>query len=247
MFGRLLGVALAALAPAHPYRVVPAEPVPILMYHVVAAPPAGAPFPGLYVAPAAFAAQVRWLSEHGYHAVTLDRVLADWQGREGLPPKPIVLSFDDGYRSDFTVALPDLHRIGWAGDLNLLVANERPVWGLRPGELRRLRRAGWELDAHTLTHPDLTRVGRVQLWREVRGSRLAIRRRFHVPVLFFAYPSGRYDAAVVAAVRRAGFAGATTTDPGTASPREGMFALDRIRVSGGESLAAFAASLRGGP
>src|SRR5262245_17191774 len=68
------------------------EPVPILMYHVIAAPPAGAPFPGLYVGPGEFAAQVRALKQAGWHAVTLDQVRAYWS--RGAPlgaGKPIVL------------------------------------------------------------------------------------------------------------------------------------------------------------
>ena len=206
-------------------------PVPILMYHVLANPPANAPYPELYVRPADFAAQVRWLAEQGYHAVSLRRVYDFWRGRRVLPPKPIVLSFDDGYHTDFTVALPVLRARHWAGVLNLEVRNLEPVWGTRPGMVRKMIAAGWEVDAHTLTHPDLTKVGPDRLKQEVAGSRAAIRRRFGVPVDFFCYPSGRYDDAVVAAVKAAGYLGATTTNEGLATPRN-LFTLNRVRVSG---------------
>ncbi len=235
MFGRLLVTALLALTPAHHYRV---EPVPILMYHVVAAPPPGAPFPGLYVTRQQFDAQVRWLARHGYRAVTLRQVYDDWRGIAGLPPRPVVLSFDDGYRSDYTHALPALRALHWPGVLNLEVANTRPVWGLRRGLVRALVHAGWEVDAHTVTHPDLTTLDPRRLWYEVAGSRRLLQREFHVPVDFFAYPAGRYDAAVVRAVRRAGYLGATTTDEGVATPSEGLYTLDRLRVEGASSLAA---------
>jgi len=206
-------------------------PVPILMYHVLANPPANAPYPELYVRPADFAAQVRWLAGQGYHAVSLRRVYDFWRGRRVLPPKPIVLSFDDGYHTDFTVALPVLRARHWAGVLNLEVRNLEPVWGTRPGMVRKMIAAGWEVDAHTLTHPDLTKVGPDRLKQEVAGSRAAIRRRFGVPVDFFCYPSGRYDDAVVAAVKAAGYLGATTTNEGLATPRN-LFTLNRVRVSG---------------
>ena len=206
-------------------------PVPILMYHVLANPPANAPYPELYVRPADFAAQVRWLAGQGYHAVSLRRVYDFWRGRRVLPPKPIVLSFDDGYHTDFTVALPVLRAHRWAGVLNLEVRNLQPVWGTRPGMVRKMIAAGWEVDAHTLTHPDLTKVGPDRLKQEVAGSRAAIRRRFGVPVDFFCYPSGRYDDAVVAAVKAAGYLGATTTNEGLATPRN-LFTLNRVRVSG---------------
>ena len=62
------------------------------MYHVLAVPPAGAPYPELYVRPADFSAQIRWLAAHRYQTVTLNRVLAYWRGRTTLPSRPIVLT-----------------------------------------------------------------------------------------------------------------------------------------------------------
>jgi hypothetical protein len=68
-----------------------------------------------------------------------------------------------------------------------------------------------------------------------------------VPVIFFCYPSGRYDATVEAAVRSAGFVGATTTHPGLARRTDDPFALPRVRVSGGESPAALVAQVASAP
>ena len=212
------------------------------MYHVVAPAPPGAPFPGLYVTPAAFAAQVRWLAAHGYHAVTLDRVYEYWRHGRRLPPRPIVISFDDGYRSQYSRALPVLRRLHWPGVLNLKVRNEDDRWGMPRVLVRRLIRAGWEIDAHTITHPDLTRVDDARLRHEVAGSRVLIRRQFRVPVDFFCYPSGRYDARVIAAVRAAGFLGATTTNYGLARPSD-LYTLDRVRIDGSDGMHGFAAKL----
>ncbi|TML61259.1 MAG: hypothetical protein E6G22_09865 [Actinobacteria bacterium] len=220
-------------------------PVPILMYHVLAPPLPNAPYPDLYVKPADFRGQVAWLAAHGYHAVTLRQVYDYWRGEHALPRKPVVLTFDDGYHTDFTVALPTLHARGWPGVLNLEVRNLQPVWGTRPGMVRKMVAAGWEVDAHTLTHPDLTTVDPTELRRQVAGSRAAIRRMFHQPVDFFCYPSGRYDDAVVAAVRAAGFLGATTTNEGFARP-DSLYTLDRVRVNGSDGVAGLAAKLERG-
>jgi peptidoglycan/xylan/chitin deacetylase (PgdA/CDA1 family) len=239
---------LATLAVLAAVLAVPAragnhlQPVPILMYHVLNAPPANAPYPELYVRPADLAGQVAWLAAHGYHAVTLRRVFDSWRGAAMLPPKPVVLSFDDGYLSDVRTALPVLKARNWPGVLNLEVANLKPVWGIRPPGVRKLLAAGWELDAHTLTHPDLTQVDPARLHEEVTGSRTAIRKMFHVPVDFFCYPAGRYDAAVIAAVQRAGYLGAMTTNYGLAKPGE-LYTLSRIRVSGSDGVKGFAAKL----
>ena len=217
-------------------------PVPILMYHVIAPALGNAPYPDLYVKPADFRGQVAWLAAHGYHAVTLRRVYDFWAGKQALPRKPVVLTFDDGYHSDFTVAMPTLKGRRWPGVLNLEVRNLQPVWGTRPGMVRQLIAAGWEIDAHTLTHPDLTTVDPTELRHQVAGSRAAIRRRFGVPVDFFCYPSGRYDDVVIAAVRAAGFLGATTTNEGLAHP-DSLFTLSRVRVNGSDGVSGFAAKL----
>ena len=222
----------------HPHR----RPVPILEYHVVGTPPAGAPFPELYVRRSEFAAQLTWLKRHGYQAVSLSRVYDYWTRGYALPPQPVVLSFDDGYPQDFTNVRPLLLRHHWPAVLNLAVQNvlDRK---LTVPQLRRMVRDGWELAAHTMTHPDLTTVSGSQLRFQVAGSRRWIRQRLHVPVEFFCYPSGRYDAAVLSAVRAAGFKGATTEVQGFASPSDGFLTLDRVRVNLSDSLATFAAKL----
>jgi hypothetical protein len=166
------------------------QPVPILMYHVIGSPPAGAPYPDLYLPRADFAAEVAWL----------------------------------------------------AGQLNLEVRNLQPVWGVRPPGVRKLVAAGWELDAHTLTHRDLTTVDAARLKDEVAGSRETIRKRFHVPVNFFCYPAGRYDDRVIAAVQQAGYLGATTTRYGLAQPSE-LYTLARVRVNGTDGAHGLAAKL----
>jgi peptidoglycan/xylan/chitin deacetylase (PgdA/CDA1 family) len=234
----------AALLPARgePARGTAAS-VPILMYHVIGPVVRGAPYPDLYVSRRDFAAQMSWLARRRFHAVTLKRVYDAWHGRGTLPRRPVVVSFDDGYRTQFTNAFPILRSHRWPGVENLEVNNEHRPWGLSLSRVRALVRAGWEIDAHTISHPDLTTLDPAALEREVAGSRRILRRQLHVPVSFFCYPAGRYDAAVIAAVRRAGYLGATTTNYGLATPTD-LYTLKRVRVNGSDGLAGFASKLR---
>ena len=240
-----LGVSLVASGAASPGTVRPHNrPVPILMYHVIGSPPPGAPFPDLYVGREDFALQLAWLHAHGYHAVSLGRVYDYWKRGDALPPRPIVLTFDDGYPQDFTRVRPLLAQRHWPGVLNLAVRNLLDG-KLTVRQIRLMIRQGWEVDAHTINHIDLTTLGPSALRHEVAGSRTWIRRRFHVPVDFFCYPSGRYDARVIAAVQAAGFLGATIEGAGSASPRDGFFTLPRIRVSRSDGVSGLAAKLGG--
>ena len=232
-------VALAAGARgASPEAIGQDAAVPILMYHAVGSPAANAPYPELYVSAGDFRAQVNWLAEHGYQAVTLRHVYDHWTRGASLPAKPVVLSFDDGYPGHVDVALPALSARRWPGVLNLHIGN------LLPARVRALVRGGWEIDSHTFSHSDLTTLDRRTLRHEVAGSRTWIRRVFHVRVDFFCYPSGRYDDTVVREVRRAGYLGATTTLYGFASPRDGLWTLRRVRVNGSDGVVGLAIKLR---
>jgi peptidoglycan/xylan/chitin deacetylase (PgdA/CDA1 family) len=213
------------------------RPVPILMYHVIAPAPAGAPFPGLYVAPGELAAQMRALKRAGWTAVTLDELDAYWRKGVPLPAgKPIVVSFDNGYQSQYTQALPVLRRLGWVGDENIQLTGLPPSQGgLGDDEIRGLIAAGWELDTQGINHADLITLDPTQLREQVAGTRRILRARYHVPVNWFCYPSGHYDETVVAAVKDAGYAGSTTVVPGWAHPGDDPYRLHRLRVLGGTS------------
>jgi peptidoglycan/xylan/chitin deacetylase (PgdA/CDA1 family) len=222
----------------------PPRPVPILMYHVVSDPLPDSPYPDLYVPRAEFQEQMQALKDAGYTAVTLQEAWDAWHAHGPLPRQPVVVSFDDGYHSHLANALPVLRALGWPGVLNLELKNIRSDYGLTGPQVRQLIAAGWELDSHTIDHPDLTTVDAATLEHEVADSRAELRSRFGVPVNFFCYPAGRYDDAAIAAVRAAGYLGATTTDPGLAQPDEAdRYTLARVRVNNGVSGSSLVAQL----
>ncbi len=214
-------------------------PVPILEYHVLGRPQSEVPYPDLYVPRASFRKQMDWLEGHGYQAVTLEQVEEAWYRHGTLPEKPVVISFDDGYRPQYTFALPTLSRHGWPGVLNLKAEGS----DLYESNVKAMLKAGWELAAHTIHHSDLTTLEGEALEEEVAGSRKLLQREYGVPVRNFCYPSGRFDSTVIAAVEAAGYVGATTEIPGWAT-KDHPYELARIEVLGSWTLSDFAASLR---
>ncbi len=228
------------------------ESVPILMYHVINPPPPGAKFPGLYVSPEEFAAQVHALADAGFHAVTMDQMRANWTRGTPLPAgKPIVLSFDNGYQSQYTQALPVLRKLGWVGVENMQLTGLPPSQGgLSDAQIRGLVAAGWELDTQGISHADLITLGPAALHEQVAVARAQVQRRYHVPVNWFCYPSGHYNSKVINAVKGAGYVGSTTVVPGWASPSDDPYRLPRLRVLGGtspEELLAELAAIRSNP
>jgi peptidoglycan/xylan/chitin deacetylase (PgdA/CDA1 family) len=219
------------------------RPVPVLMYHEVDRYRGGPIYSGLYVRPRTFIRQLRWLARHRFRAVTLARVEAAWAGRARLPRRPLVISFDDGYRSVYEHAFPRLRRRHWPAVVNLAVGNLYWSGGLSPWQVRRLIGAGWELASHTIHHVRVRGASRGTLQLEVAGSRRLLQRMFHVPVRNFAYPEGKWSRRAAAAVRAAGYTAAAGIAPGLARPGE-RFHFDRIRVDDSDGVRGLRRKLR---
>lgn len=213
------------------------------MYHLIAPPPPHAVYPELFVHPSDFEAQMNWLAKHGFRAVTLHQVYEYWLRGAPLPEKPVVLTFDDGSLGQHTHALPVLRKLHWPAVLNLKVNALKSKYTLPAWRVRDMLAAGWELDSHTIAHSNLTQDDDAELWQEVHESRVELQHTFHVPVDFFCYPAGRYDARVIAAVHRAGYLGATTTMYGLARPAD-IYTLARVRIDGSDGVSGFAAKLQ---
>ena len=214
-------------------------PVPILVYHELGNPPASEPYPGLYVSDSDFIAEMQWLHSHGWQAVTLDEMMRAWYHGGALPAKPIVITFDNGYPPQVTFAPSVMSKYGWPGVLNEITAGH-----LHNNQIESVLKRGWEVDSHSVTHPDLTTATPDELRYEVVASRSFLRRTFHVPVNSFCYPSSEYNSTVIAAVKAAGYTNAVTENSGYAT-RADPYLLNRFEIEGGVS--ELAADLGNGP
>jgi peptidoglycan/xylan/chitin deacetylase (PgdA/CDA1 family) len=208
------------------------------MYHVTEAPPSGTAYPDLWVAPERFRAEMAMLKRRGFSAITMRDAYDYWKGRRRVPKKPIVLSFDDGYRSHVSVAAPVLRRLDWPGVLYLTATAFKNTGadGMTKAEVRDLLGFGWELGSHTIDHADMTTLSPDRLRYETAYAKRYFERMFKVGITAFCYPAGKYDAAAVAAVGRAGYDTATTVDEGLGGPGD-LLRLKRIRVNGSDTAA----------
>jgi peptidoglycan/xylan/chitin deacetylase (PgdA/CDA1 family) len=213
-----------------------AATVPILVYHVINTQPAGSSAnAALYVPSDQFASQMQVLKANGWHAVTLNQLQAYWTRGTSLGTgKPIVITFDNGYASQYTNALPVLKGMGWVGVVDLqLTGLPSSEGGLADDQIRGLVAAGWELDTQGIDHVDLTTLAPAALSNELTAARQMMQSRYGVIPNWFGYPSGDYNPAVTAAVRAAGYTGAMTVNQGWASPQQDRFLLPRLVVAAG--------------
>ncbi len=214
------------------------------MYHVIASPPSSAQLPELYVDPKTFDKQMEWAEGQGYQGVSLNQVYDAWFKGAELPGS---LSSSPSTMVPQPVRLrpPEIRKLGWPGVLSAISGRiGQPGAELSDAMVQNLIDNGWELDSHTINHVDVSQASGAQLQDEVAGSRKMLQQRFHQPVNFFCYPSGRYDDdQAIQAVRQAGYLGATTTDEGLASKSE-MFTLKRVRVDGSDGVGGLEQKLR---
>lgn len=221
--------------------------VPILMYHYISELPPDADVyrRDLTVAPTQFEAHLQYLQAQGYQSVTLADVYATLTTGKPLPLKPVVLTFDDGYKDAMTGAFPLLQKYGFTGEFFILATPahyEAPNY-LSWEDVRTMAEAGMSMQAHGRDHYDLTNRDYDFLVYQILGAKEAVEAHSGQPVRFFCYPSGRYDEDTAAVVESAGYWGAVTTAWGTELRLDNRFAWPRIRVKGNWSLEQYTAVL----
>lgn len=211
--------------------------IPILMYHVIEE--YSGPYEQLYIQPAILRKQLAFLKEQGYNTVTVHEALAHWEKGAPLPAKPIILTFDDGYRSVYTEAFPLLKEYGFRATLYLHTAKINTPGGLTTGMIREMAQYGLEIGSHSLTHPDLTKISPAKLRKEIRHSKKVLEELIGQEVTTFSYPAGRHNTRVREEVRKAGYLGAVTTKYGPATSQENPYSLSRLRINKSDSLQGF--------
>jgi peptidoglycan/xylan/chitin deacetylase (PgdA/CDA1 family) len=213
------------------------------MYHRIEDPPPGADAyrRDLSVSPAKFQAQLRYLAQQGYRAITLNDLALHLTVSKPLPPNPIILTFDDGYADAYTAAFPLLQEHGFVGTFFLVTSylDHRNPDFLSWAQVEEMHAAGMRFEPHSYDHPDLRNRGFQYLVFQTLGPKQAIEARTGEPCRFFAYPSGRYDQFVIDVLHSAGYWGAVLTAQGATHGTDDLFLLRRVRVSGGESLEDF--------
>jgi peptidoglycan/xylan/chitin deacetylase (PgdA/CDA1 family) len=221
--------------------------VSILMYHYVdASPPAVGPYAdGLTVRTADFEAEMAILESGGYHTVSFDQVWQAMAGRTPLPSKPVLLTFDDGGRDNYTVAFPILKRHGLVATFfvitNAVGTNPQSMtWA----QLREMKAAGMTIGSHTKRHPDLRTISPDRLWDELAGSRAVIEAELGAAPDVLSYPSGRFTAKIAKLASTAGYRMAVTTRWGRTVRAAGMLEMPRMRVLAHLSVAAFQLELQ---
>lgn len=227
--------------------------VPVLLYHRVVEDGPSA-LSGYRLSPSAFEDQMRFLRRHGYRAITsadLER-----HRRAGLPTsgRPVLITFDDGYRDFYEVAWPILQRFDFTAEVFLPtdLIGTTAAWDQPHGTAARLmaweeihaaQAQGAHFGSHLATHARPTGLSAEALLREGARSRTVLERRLGCPVRSVALPHGVYDERALRILHLCGYAQIFTTEPGLATVNYWSGTVRRIMISGHDTIETFAAKL----
>jgi peptidoglycan/xylan/chitin deacetylase (PgdA/CDA1 family) len=208
--------------------------VPVLTYHRVHTMPAVGQL-DLIVDPVNFAAELQALHDAGYHTIHQAQLFDALYRGTPLPPKPIIISVDDGYVDDVRTILPDLQRWHMVATFFVITGRMTEPGFLSADQIRQLDRAGMDVGDHTAHHLDLPELSARELQTETAGSRQTLQGVLGHPVYYFAYPFGAFNSNVVRAVRSGGFTMAYTTAGGSTESTTAPLTMPRIHVGRSET------------
>jgi peptidoglycan/xylan/chitin deacetylase (PgdA/CDA1 family) len=214
--------------------------VPIILYHRIAVSPINSQY---YVPPEKFEEEMKLLHDWGYTTITTELLIKAIKEGADLPPRPIVISFDDGHLNNYTTAFPIMQKYGFTGVLyivsNYMGADEY----MNADQIKEMAAAGWEVGSHSVSHAYLTSLEPARQRYEVVESRAILEEALGVPVLTIAYPFGVSNSGVIDYAIFAGYIGGMglgyTHDQGTTN----LYNMQRRDIKGTYDVKQFAGFL----
>jgi peptidoglycan/xylan/chitin deacetylase (PgdA/CDA1 family) len=244
--GRIMTEATAALA---------SFDIPILMYHHLTVERQGLESSAFTITRSRFRSQLDYLRARRFTAITFGELVAAMRGAALLPPKPVLLTFDDGYSSFAEIAVPELVRRGMTATVFIVAGaiGEMNNWDADVGKplvplmdakaIESVIAAGMKVEIHGFTHDDLRRLDDAQVLRDATRAREEVARRFAVKPIAFCYPFGRYEDRLFPLLARAGFDVGVSIFSEQRTVTEEPFAMRRIYIHQGDGALRFAIKL----
>lgn len=211
--------------------------VPILLYHRIDISPIDSRY---YVTPEKFDEQMKLLHNWEYTTITTEMLIQAITLGAELPPRPMLITFDDGHLDNYTTAFPIMQKYGFTGVLYLVNNYIGADQYMNTTQVLEMYNAGWEVGSHSQNHYDLTKLDPSKQRAEIVESRQLLEQELGIPILTFAYPYGAKNPAALDYAKFAGYIGAMGASGYT--PAQGawnLYYLQRIEIKGNEDAKTF--------
>ncbi len=183
------------------------------------------------VPPADFAQQLDYLQAEGYTTITMQDFMRARKGKQELPEKPVVLTFDDGYEDNYTTLLPMLEERHMTAVVYMVTNSIGRKGYLSWNQLRDMQKRGIEIGSHTANHQPLTRLDREKQAEEMKLSKLLMEWNGLKTIYSFSYPNGAYDEGMPELLQENEYLNAVTGDGGINTFKTNPYLLQRTNIS----------------
>lgn len=178
-----------------------------------------------------FEQHMKWLKEYGYTSITPEELYEFIVNGSELPEKPVLITFDDGYKDNYTNAYPIMKKYGFKGTIFVVtgflgVYDNYMTWE----QAKELADNGFSIESHTYSHKSMTEASDEEISKELTKSRDTIKNKLGIDADFMAYPTGTYNLHIAELVQKAGYKGAFTIKYDNVSRESNVYALERVPI-----------------
>lgn len=202
---------------------------PIINYHHIAKV---SPQNSYYVSPEIFDSQMKWLKDNHYTVISLDDLVAAAKEEQGLPQKPVVITFDDGLQDQFKKGYPILKKYGYTATF-FVKLNNTNKGGLSWQDLKQLQSQGNIIGSHSLNHDNMSHMSTEQLQKELIESKRILEDNLGKEIKYFSYPGGEFSQNTIDEVKKAGYVAAVTTKHNVYQEiknQDSLYTLPRLHI-----------------
>jgi peptidoglycan/xylan/chitin deacetylase (PgdA/CDA1 family) len=214
--------------------------VPILLYHHIDVSLTDSEY---YVSPDKFEEQLKLLQDWGYTTISTQLLVKAITKGADLPPRPLLINFDDGHLDNYTAAFPIMQKYGFTGVVYIVGSYMGASEFMNAEQIKAMVSAGWEVGSHSMKHLDLTNLDPEEQRYEIADSRSFLESKLGVPVLTFAYPFGLISPTILDYTYFAGYIAGMGLGPTTEQIKSNLFALQRREIHSSYDLKRFASFL----
>ncbi len=208
-------------------KLVPAEGVSVLMYHMIG----DIPDNGAVLTEANFRAQLEFIRQNGFHPITMQELYAYVTEGAPLPEKPVCITFDDGYADNFSLVYPLMKEYGYPWTVFVITGDVGKPGRMTWDELREMAESrAVTIASHTATHPHLAEISAEEARADILAAQQALREKLGIENRWLAFPYGSFDSEVIDIAKSLGIQMVVTSDSGRVHTGDNPYTLRRAWI-----------------
>lgn len=213
--------------------------IPILCYHSISESKDNE----LLLSPEKFKSQLKYLKDNGYTPITMDELYNFLKNNKSIPEKSVVITFDDGYRDNYTTAFPILKEFGFKATVYVISNFVENDLYMTKAQIKEMSDWGIDIESHTDNHEDLSKLTLDQQYETMKKSKEQLETILSKKVDYIAYPFGKFNANTRKAAEKAGYKLGFSLAGGLADKGDNAYNIDRLYISNNYTIDEFITKL----